>query len=275
MTEAEREPPDAGLGMPNVARIYDYLLGGKSHLAADRDAAKCLRAQIPEIQDAAWANRGFLLRAVRWLASEGRIRQFIDIGSGLPTQNNTHDVAAKLAHDARVVYVDNDPIVRVHTEALLTGIGGVQVITADARDPEAVLGNGQLGALIDLAEPVGLLMVAVLPFIGGDVDPAALIRRYLGRLAPGSYLAASHVVSDHKPRRALDTIEAVYAGATERVYMRSVAQVERFFADLELVPPYPGAEASVTFAGQWGADDPVAADSDGSRWSCCGVARKP
>lgn len=275
MTGAERGWLGADQGTPNVARIYDYVLGGKTHFKADRDAAKRIRANMPEIQDAAWANRGFLQRAVRWLAEEAGLRQFIDIGSGLPTQNNTHDVARKFAPSARVVYVDNDPIVWMHTQALLEGIMSTKVITADVRDPDAVLGNEELRALIDFAEPVGLLLAAVLPFVGGDVDPWALVRRYTAALAPGSYLALSHVVLDNKPERAVDTITEVYASATERLYLRSVAEVERFFAGLELAPPYPGAGPSVTFAGQWGADDPQAADSDGSRWSCCGVARKP
>jgi S-adenosyl methyltransferase len=275
MTEAEDAPPGVDLTVPNVARIYDYILGGKIHFQADRDVADQMRALMPEVADAAWANRGFLQRAVRWMADTGGIRQFLDIGAGLPTQNNTHDAAQKIAPSARVAYVDHDPLVRRHAEQLLAGVKGTKVITGDLRDPDALLRDPELNELIDFTQPVGLVLVAVLHFIGDDLDPWGLVARYMSAFAPGSYLALSHVSADRKPARVVQTIDDLYSRATERPHMRSRAEVERFFGGLELVPPYAGAKPSVTYSGEWGAEDPQAADSDGSRWSYCGVARRP
>ena len=275
MTQAEDASAGVDLSVPNVARIYDYILGGKIHFQADRDVAHRMRMLMPEVADAAWANRGFLQRAVRWMAAEGGIRQFIDIGAGLPTQNNTHDAAQSVAPDARVVYVDHDPMVRRHAEHLLADASGTKVIVGDLRNPGAILEDKELTELIDFAQPVGLVLVAVLHFIGDDLDPWGLVARYVSALAPGSYLALSHVSADRKPTRVVQTIDDLYSRATEQVYMRSRAEVERFFDGLELVPPYAGAKAAVTFVGEWGAEDPHFADSDGSRWSYCGVAKRP
>jgi SAM-dependent methyltransferase len=275
MTEAEEALAGVDLTVPNVARIYDYILGGTIHSQADRAVAHRMRVMMPELADAAWANRGFLQRAVRWMAEEAGIRQFIDIGAGLPTQNNTHDAAQAVAPDARVVYVDHDPMVRRQAEHLLAEASGTKVIVGDLRDPGAILGDKELAELIDFAQPVGLVLVAVLHFIGDDLDPWGLVARYVSALAPGSYLALSHVSADRKPTRVVQTIDDLYSRASERPYMRSRAEVERFFNGLELVPPYAGAEPAVTFVGEWGAEDSLAADSDGSRWSYCGVARRP
>jgi hypothetical protein len=230
---------------------------------------------MPELADAAWANRGFHQRAAVWLASARGIRQFIDIGSGLPTQNNTHQAVQKAAADARVVYVDNDPLVRVHANALLTGAGTTRVITADLRDPGSVLSHPQLRELIDFGQPVGLLMTAVLHFVADGSDPWGLVARYLAEVVPGSYLALTHITADQKPPAAVQAILDIYAGATEQIYMRTRAEAERFFDGLELVPPYAGAPAAVTYVGEWGAEDPALADSDGSRWCYGGVARRP
>jgi S-adenosyl methyltransferase len=275
MTEAEQVPPGIDPTTPSPARLYDYYLGGTDNFEADRRAAETIRARMPELADAAWANRGFHQRAALWMASFAGIRQFIDIGSGLPTQNNTHQAVQKVTADARVVYVDNDPLVRVHASALLTGEGSTRVITADLRDPDSVLNHPQTRELIDFGQPVGLLMTAVLHFVADSSNPRGLVARYMAALAPDSYLVLSHATADQKPPAAVRAILDVYAGATEQIYLRTRAEVERFFDGLELVPPYNGAPAAVTYVGEWGAEDPGLADSDGSRWNYGGVARRP
>jgi hypothetical protein len=275
MTEAQRVPPGIDPDTPSPARLYDYYLGGTENFPADREAAERIRVRMPELADAAWANRGFHQRAARSLAGSPGIRQFLDIGSGLPTQNNTHQAVHKVAADARVVYVDNDPLVQVHASTLLTGAGNTRFITADLRDPESVLGHPQTRALIDFGQPVGLLMTAVLHFVADGSDPHGLVARYLAELAPGSYLVLSHITADQKPPAAVQAILDIYAHATEQIHMRTRAEVARFFDGLELIPPYAGAAAAVTYVGEWGAEDAKMADSDGSRWSYGAVARRP
>ncbi len=171
MTEVEQAPPGVDPTTPTPARLYDYYLGGSNNFAIDREVAEQLRVSLPELTDAAWANRGFHQRAARWMAAEHGISQFIDLGSGLPTQGNTHEAVSELAPDARVVYVDHDPMVLAHAKALLTGTRATTVIQADLRDPEAVLGLPELLALIDLAQPTGLLMTAVLHFVAECMTP--------------------------------------------------------------------------------------------------------
>jgi len=275
MTEGQQVPQGIDPATPSPARLYDYYLGGTNNFRADRDAAERIRARMPELADAAWANRGFHQRAALWMAGTAGIRQFLDIGSGLPTQNNTHQALHKATREARVVYVDNDELVRVHASALLINAGGTRLVTADLRDPDGVLNHPQTRELIDFSQPVGLLMTAVLHFVADGSGPHGLIARYVAELAPGSYLALSHITADQKPPAAVQTIRDIYADATEQVYPRSRAEVERFFDGLELVPPYEGSAAAVTYVGEWGAEDPDMADSDGSRWAYGGVARRP
>jgi hypothetical protein len=274
MTEAPSVPPGVDPTTPVPARLYDYYLGGTTNFEADRDAAEKLRANLPELTDAAWANRGFHQRAARWMAAEHGIRQFLDIGSGLPTQGNTHEAVATGAPGARVVYVDHDPMVLAYAPQLLSGTA-TRLIRADLRDPDSVLGDPQVRALIDFGEPAGLLMTAVLHFVADDLDPWGLVARYADALAPGSYVALSHATADRLPPQAVQAMYDTYAHATEKIYLRPRAQVERFFDGLEIVPPYLGAEPAVTFVGQWGAEDADLADSDGSRVLYCGVARRP
>jgi hypothetical protein len=274
MTDAESVPPGADTTVPSPARIYDYLLAGSNNFPADRAAAQQIMEAVPEIRDAAWSNRGFHQRAAKWIAEQG-IRQFIDIGSGLPTVGNTHEVVQQVAPETRVVYVDNDPLVRLHSQGLLSDNGTTSAILGDLRDPDGVLGDPELRRLIDFSEPVGLLMTGVLMFVADGSDPYGLVARYLSELVPGSYLSLSHLSADHKSPNAVKGFRAVFDTATEQLYFRSKAEVERFFTGLELVPPYEGAQAQVTYTGVWGAEDPVMADTDGSRWLWCGVARRP
>jgi hypothetical protein len=269
---ADAVPQGVDPSVPAPARIYDYLLAGENNFEADRAAAQQIMKAVPEIKDAAWSNRGFHQRATKWIAEQG-IRQFIDIGSGLPTVGNTHEVVQRVWPEARVAYVDNDPLVRAHSTALLAGDGTTSVLLGDLREPDGILGHPEVRRLIDFAEPTGLLVTGVLMFVADESDPYRLVARYLSELAPGSYLSLSHLSADHKPPGAVRGFRAVFETATEHLYFRSKAQVARFFTGLELVPPYEGAAADLCYTGVWGAEDPVAADTDGSRWLWCGVAR--
>lgn len=275
MAETDQIPAGIDTSKPSPARMYDYMLGGTHNFQIDRDATEQFRAQMPELGDAAWANRGFHGRAARLLAGELGVRQFIDIGSGLPTQSNTHAVVRAVAPDAKVVYVDNDPMVGVLAAELLTDDGATAVIVADLREPDALLSDPQVTNLIDLSQPVGLLMTAVLQFVADEDDPWGLVERYLAALSPGSYLVLSHITGDKLPPRMVQTGVQIYRRASESAFPRTKAEIERFFAGLELVPPFEGAGQVLTHVGLWGSEDPASADTDGSRAFYCGVARRP
>ncbi|MHB1876019.1 MAG: SAM-dependent methyltransferase [Streptosporangiaceae bacterium] len=275
MAEAQPLPDGVDPTRPSPARMYDFMLGGTHNLEIDRQATQRIHAQVPDLFDGAWANRGFHGRAARWLAAERGIRQFIDIGSGLPTQQNTHEVVHAVDPAARVVYVDSDPMVLLLGGEMLADDGTTAVLHADLREVDTVLNHPDLRALIDFGEPAAVLMTAVLHFVPDAADPWGLVARYLNAFAPGSYLALSHTTRDKIPANQIDTVVQVYKGATESVFPRSLAEVERFFDGLEIVPPYPGAGPVITHAGLWGAEDPQAADSDGARAFYCGVARRP
>jgi hypothetical protein len=275
MNEAAEIPAGVDPERPAPARIYDYLLSGDNNFRSDRDAARRIMALVPEIKDCAWANRGFHQRAARWIAGHG-VRQFIDIGSGLPTVGNTHDVVRSVDTSCRVVYVDNDPMVRAQSADLLAGVLGVKVIRGDLRDPDHVLADRELRELIDFTEPVGLLMTAVVHFVADESDPWSLVGRFLDALSAGSYLALSHLTSDHKPPRAVHEFRRVFNHATEQMHFRSRAEVERLFHGLRMVSAHdPEAPGRLCYVGDWEAEDPAMADSDGSRWLYCGVARRP
>jgi hypothetical protein len=275
MSDPDEVPEGVDPTRPSPARLYDYYLGGTHNYEVDRQAAEQIRALVPELAESAWANRGFHGRAAIWMAAEQGIGQFIDLGSGLPTQNNTHQALARVSPEARVVYVDNDPMVAAYSAPLLAADGRTTLITADLRDPGSVLEHPELRRLIDFTEPVGVLMTAVLHFVADSSDPWGLVRQFMAATAPGSYLAVSQVTSDGMPPRATAVTHELYAQATSDLYPRPRAEFTRFFDGLELVPPYPGAEAAVTYVGLWGAEDPAAADTDGSRVWYCGVARRP
>jgi hypothetical protein len=275
MNETAEVPAGVDPDRPAPARIYDYLLSGKTNFKSDRDAAARIMALVPEIKDCAWANRGFHQRAARWIAGRG-VRQFIDIGSGLPTAGNTHDVVRSVDAACRVVYVDNDPMVRAQSAQLLAGVSGVRVVQGDLRDPEHLLADPELRELMDFSEPAGLLMTAVVHFVADESDPWSLVRRYMAALAPDSYLALSHLTSDQKPPRAVHEFRRVFNRATEQMHFRSRPEVERLFAGLDMVSAHdPEARGHLCYVGDWEAEDPAMADSDGSRWLYCGVARRP
>jgi S-adenosyl methyltransferase len=274
MTQAPHAPAGVNTSKPTPARIYDYMLRGHNHFEVDVKAAEQILSAVPEIRDCAWSNRGFHQRAAKWMAERG-IRQFIDIGSGLPTVGNTHEVVQRVIADARVVYVDNDPMVAEQGRALLSDVGTTRVICADLREPQTILEAPDLRALIDFSEPTGLLLTAVMMFVSDSSDPWGLVAGYVDALAPGSYLALSHLTDDQKPPVTVDRFRAVFDRATERLYFRSKDGISRFFDGLELIPPYEGRRPDVCHTGLWGAEDPALADSDGARWLYAAVARRP
>jgi hypothetical protein len=284
MSETEWVPPGVDPTRPSSGRLYDYYLGGTANLEVDRKAAEQIRQIVPELEDAAWSNRGFLQRSAQWLALECGITQFIDIGAGLPTRSNTHEAVQFRDFDAEaegvdlrshVVYVDKDLMVVLHAQALLQDVPNTAYILGDLRDPQGVLNHPDTISLIDFDQPVGLIMAAVVNFVPDSEDPWNIVAEYVDALAPGSYLALSHPTADGQNQEVIDRAVTVYEQATEQLYVRTKADVERFFDGLELVPPYDGAKRELTYAGLWGAEDIDAADSEGSRFVYAGVARKP
>jgi hypothetical protein len=224
------------ISTPHPARMYDALLGGKDNYAADREAVRHVLKVAPEARDSARANRAFLQRVVRFLAGEAGIRQIIDIGTGIPAAGNVHQVAGQIAPQTRVVYADNDPIVHVHANALLTGSGTTGIVLADLREPEAILGHPKTRALIDFSQPVGLLLVAILHFITDAENPSRILATLRDALPDGSYLVLSHATADLRPEAAQSAAD-VYDGATATVTLRSKAQIAALFDGWDLVEP--------------------------------------
>ncbi len=222
---------------PHPARLYDFYLGGKDNYAADRAAAKQVLRVAPEVRVMARENRAFLRRAVRFLAGEAGIDQIIDIGTGIPTAGNVHQVAEEIAPGTRVVYVDNDPIVHVHANALLTGTGATSIVLADLREPEVILAHPKVRELIDFSRPVALLLVAILHFITDAEDPAGILAAFGDALVPGSYLALSHGTADFHAPETVGQAAAVYERATAPLVLRSHAQISALFDGFSLVDP--------------------------------------
>jgi SAM-dependent methyltransferase len=222
---------------PNVARMYDVMLGGKDNYAADRVAVEQLTARVPKAPEMAQSNRAFHQRAAVWMAQRG-IRQFIDVGAGLPTRDNTHEVVKRIDPACVVAYVDNDPVVLAHASALLSHHNqGVAAIGADARDPESILGNDILRSLIDFDVPCGVLMTGLWHFISDEADPQGLMRQYVDAVAPGSYFAlAQATADDRRPQEVQGAIDG-YAGTNQGLHVRTRAQFTAMFAGLEIVPP--------------------------------------
>jgi len=223
--------------VPHSARIWNYWLGGKDNYAVDRMAGDQTITVLPKIVDIARASRGFLARVVRYLAAHAGIRQFLDIGTGLPTANNTHEVAQRVAPESRVVYVDNDPMVLTHARALLVGSpeGATDYIDADARDVEVILHGA--AATLDFTRPVAITMLGILPFIGDDEEARGIVRRLLAAVPPGSYLAITHSTSEVSGERVIEAVRQWNAVAPTPYTLRSPGQIAGFFEGLELVPP--------------------------------------
>ena len=224
---------------PHPARRYDYWLGGKDNFQADREAAEAIAAVFPHIRTAARENRAFMRRAVSHLAAEAGIRQFLDLGTGLPTANNVHDVAQGIAPESRIVYVDNDPLVLSHARALLTSSeqGATAYIDADVRHPEKILSDPAVRDTLDWSQPVALLLVAVLHFVEDAEDPYAIVRQLVSALPTGSYLVLSHATFDPLEPETIAAMNAVNQGNKPTFNPRSLAEVSRFFDGLELLDP--------------------------------------
>ncbi|UWE11406.1 SAM-dependent methyltransferase [Actinacidiphila bryophytorum] len=239
MTEQGFPVGEIDTSRPHPARMYDFFLGGRDNYEVDREAAQQVIDLFPDIVPTTRANRRFMHRAVRHLAKSG-IRQIIDIGTGIPTAPNTHQVAQEVAPDVRVAYVDNDPIVATHAGAHLLGAGNTGFFLADLRDPAAILGHPTISKLIDMDQPIGLLMVAVLHFVKDDEDPAGLVAAYRDALPAGSRLVLTHATSDfHSPETGVEDAKEVYKdrGATATVTTRSYEQVLPLFDGFDLVDP--------------------------------------
>ena len=221
--------------IPSTARIYDYLLGGKDNYPADRAAAAEIAQALPNVHTAFRWNRAFLGRAVRYLVSEQGIRQFIDVGTGLPTVGNVHEVAQDAAPGTRVVYVDNDPVVLAHGRHLLHGLSGTTILEHDLRRPEDILADPELRALIDFDEPVAVLLVAILHFIPDADDPAGVISKLLEPFPSGSYLVISHGTADAVP--GVNDAAAVYRQSTSSAHVRSREHIQSLIDGLDLVEP--------------------------------------
>jgi hypothetical protein len=226
---------DIDTSRPHPARIYDYLLGGYDNYEVDRQAAEQLLAGVPGAALAARANRAFLRRAVRVVAEAG-VRQFLDLGTGIPTSPNTHEVAREVVADARVVYVDNDPIVAAHAGARLTSTPGTGFFSGDVRDPKSVLDHPVLRELIDFGEPVGLVLVALLHFIADDADPESIVAALTEALPGGSYLILSHGVWQGTRDGAGEAVK-VYQRSTATITGRSRERVTGFFEGFDLLEP--------------------------------------
>jgi S-adenosyl methyltransferase len=252
---------------PSVARMYDYYLGGKDNYAADREAARLVLGAAPDVPLAALENREFLKRAVHYLAAERGVSQFVDIGPGLPTQGNVHQLAHKHSPGARVAYVDNDASVLAHSRALLDGVPGVTLLPGDLREPEAILATPGLTALIDFSRPVALLMTLVLHFVHPADDPYGLAAAYRDALCPGSFLVLSHVTGDDREPGMLAGVGA-YESASAPLTLRTRSQVQEFFNGFDLIDP------GVVFLSQWRPAGEYHAQG-GTRWAYCGVAEKP
>jgi SAM-dependent methyltransferase len=263
----------AGIGgidtaTPNVARIYDYLLGGKDNFAADREAAGRLIEAIPDVAAIARDNRSFLGRVVRYLATQGGVRQFLDLGGGLPTQANVHELAQGVAPAARVVYVDIDPVVASHGRALLASGSQVGMVLGDLRDPASILQHPEVTGLLDLTRPLAVLCTSTLHFIGDEADPHKVIAEYRDQLAPGSYLAISHGTLEEDPEGEGGKAAGVYRNASSQLHVRPLPEVLRFFDGFELVDP------GVTWIAEW-RPEPGTAPTGRQHSMRGGVGRKP
>lgn len=275
MTSEELTSPGVDTHKPSSARVYDFMLGGKDNFAADRQVGQLALQIAPDALAAARANRAFLRRVVHYLTVESGIRQFLDIGSGLPTQDNVHEIAQAVDPAARVVYVDNDPIVLTHGRALVGNTDTTRIIQADLRQPEEILEHPGVRELIDLSQPVGLLLLAILHHLNDDEDPTGIAARLRDATAPGSFVAVSHF---HNPGAAhLDASKK--ALVREKIFHQTLGsgrwrthdEILAYFGDCELLEP------GLVPLAEWrpDPDEPPSEQSDTYYTFVGGVARKP
>ena len=250
----------------HIARVYDYWLGGKDNFAADRVAGDEALQAYPDLVSSVRANRAFLARGVRYLAAEAGIRQFLDIGTGIPTANNTHEVAQAVAPETRVVYVDNDPIVLAHARALLVSgpSGATDYLDADLRDTGRILDYAR--ERLDFTRPVGVMLVAVLHLIGPEDDPYGIVRQLIDAVPPGSYLLLSHVASDIEPEKMAEMGKRLNRLLAQKGTYRSRPEVAAFFDGLDIVEP------GVVPVQHWRTDSEVEAARRAAMWG--GIGRK-
>jgi hypothetical protein len=266
----ETPPPEIDTSRPHSARMYDYFLGGKNHFAVDREVAEKTLTTMPWARTAARENRAFLGRASRYLAGQEGIRQFLDIGTGLPTANAVHEVVQAVTPTARVVYADNDPLVLAHARALLTSSpeGRTAYIPADLHNPAALLADPAVTEVLDFSQPIALMLVSVLHFIADEDRPAEIVATLLDALPPGSYLVASHATSEHD-RTGVETASSAYRGAGVTSQMRDADDfADLVFKDLELMPP------GVVLVSEWRPDDEAPRPKPAEVGVYGGVARK-
>jgi O-methyltransferase involved in polyketide biosynthesis len=259
-------PAGVDTSVPSIARIYDYLLGGKDNFACDREVGEQLKQAVPDVLTMAAQNRAFLGRVVTYLAKHG-VDQFVDIGTGLPTQNNVHQVAQSVDPDARVVYVDNDPIVLAHARALLAENRNTIAIEGDLHNPKDILASPELRAMIDLDRPVAFLLVGILYFMTDEEQPFDIVNELKTAMSPGSYLAISHVVSDDAPGE-LTAAQEIYRAFLQRGgdARRTKDEVLRFFDGLDLIEP------GLVYAKDWQNDNPM---PEPPTWVLGGVGYRP
>ena len=265
-------PPEIDTTTPHPARMYDFYLGGKDNFAADRAAAQQAIAAWPSILVAARENRAFVGRAVRYLTAEAGISQFLDIGSGLPGVGNVHDVAQSVIRSARVVYVDNDPIVLAHARALLvsTREGKCAYIQADLREPEKILADPLVRETLDFGQPIALILAAVLPFIPDEAGPVGIVKTLVDALPSGSYVVASHGGTDYVPEHVRQGLGRAYSkGATHATSRDAREFADLVFAGLELVPP------GVIVTSEWRPEANAYLPPRSSVGSSAAVGRKP
>jgi hypothetical protein len=257
--------------IPNVARMYDYMLGGKDNYPADREAAQRTFEVLGEevVRGTVLQNRQFLGRAVRYLALEQHITQFLDIGTGLPTMNSVHEVAQSVAPESQVAYVDNDPVVLVHARDMLNCLPGTMITDHDLRDPASITHDADIRATLDFDQPVAVLLIAILHFVADADDPARIVSELMAAMPPGSCLVISHLTADHY--KDADKVAEVYQDTAPGLHLRSRHEVEALFGDLPLLPP-----GRLIYAGDWRPDrDTPPASSPGGSSIWCGIARKP
>ncbi|MFF0310491.1 SAM-dependent methyltransferase [Streptosporangium sp. NPDC004379] len=253
---------------PSVARLYDYYLGGKDNFASDRAAAEEILTVAPEVRTAARENRAFLGRAVRFLAGQG-IRQFLDIGTGLPTQGNVHEVARQIAPDSRVAYIDNDPIVLTHARALLQEDQRRVIVTpGDLRTPESILKSPEIQDHLDFSQPMAVLLVAVMHFITKADDPRRIVATLRDALPSGSHLVLSHGTRDSRIE-AVDKGTSVYKRANSPLVLRSRQEITELFDGFDLLEP------GVAWLPEWRPEDPALHEDPSRSLILCGVGRKP
>jgi hypothetical protein len=264
----EVAPPGVNINVPHSARIYDYWLGGKDNFAVDRAVGEAMIQAIPGMRYMAGENRKFVHRVARDLVAKEGIRQFLDVGTGIPTRPNLHEIAQQIAPESRVVYVDNDPIVLVHARALMisTEQGRSEYISADIRDPESILTDSTLLQTLDLTQPVGLTLIAILMLLGDGDDPWAKVEALRDAMPSGSCLAITHPTADFAPEE-VNAAVAAATGAGMTLVARTKEAVERLFGDWE--PLEPG----IVPVSSWRPDEPVENPEAAYYWA--GVARKP